>query len=282
MSESITADPGFCTVTSWIQLGYGLWVSLTMVGIGLAFGFPAVTIPQLNEANSTITITTSDESWIASVLTLVAPAGCLVCGYMMDTLGRKLILIICQLPLCVGWLLTGFAADAKQIIIGRIITGLGIGMSMGAPRIYVTEISLPNMRGTVGALPNLAMSMGLTILAAFGAFLKWTTICYVCGAYSLFLFLFNMLLPETPYFVLLKGTEENARKTLKWFRSKKYKVDREINDLMEYKTVNNIHYSLKKSYAFCSLKECADHSGLYSFIFYYHRFQGLQSFSCGP
>lgn len=47
---------------------------------------------------------------------------------------------------------------------GRVITGVGMGMAMGAPRIFITEISLPNMRGTVGALPNLAISLGLIFL----------------------------------------------------------------------------------------------------------------------
>ncbi|KAL0840109.1 hypothetical protein ABMA28_015417 [Loxostege sticticalis] len=240
MTEIVNPDPGFWTKTALIQLGYGVWVSMTMVAVGLAMGFPAVTIPQLNDKNSDIKMTTSDEGWIASVLSFVAPIGCLVCGYLMDNIGRRLILIMCELPLCLGWLYTGFATTARDIIIGRVITGVGMGMAMGAPRIFITEISLPNMRGTVGALPNLAISLGLIFLAIFGSFLSWTTLCHVCGAYSLFLFFLNMFLPETPYFALLKGTDESAETALKKFRSETYQTDKEIDDMLEYKAVNNI------------------------------------------
>lgn len=64
MTEIVNPDPGFWTKTALIQLGYGVWVSMTMVAVGLAMGFPAVTIPQLNDKNSDIKITTSDEGWI--------------------------------------------------------------------------------------------------------------------------------------------------------------------------------------------------------------------------
>lgn len=57
-------DPGFWTATSMIQLGYGVWVNLSMVTIGLAFGFSAVTLPQLRLPDSTIKVTIDDESWI--------------------------------------------------------------------------------------------------------------------------------------------------------------------------------------------------------------------------
>lgn len=57
-------DPGFWTETSMIQLGYGVWVNLSMVSIGLAYGFSAVTLPQLNLPDSGIKVTISDESWI--------------------------------------------------------------------------------------------------------------------------------------------------------------------------------------------------------------------------
>ncbi|KOB71013.1 putative facilitated trehalose transporter tret1-like protein [Operophtera brumata] len=45
-------EPRFCTKTSWLQLGYGLWANLTLIGIGLNYGFPAVTMPQLREPES--------------------------------------------------------------------------------------------------------------------------------------------------------------------------------------------------------------------------------------
>lgn len=42
-----------------------------------------------------------------------------------------------------------------------MLTGFGVGMAMSVPRVYMTEMSLPNMRGIIGSFPNIAMSIGI-------------------------------------------------------------------------------------------------------------------------
>ncbi|XP_047521460.1 facilitated trehalose transporter Tret1-like [Pieris napi] len=233
-------DPGFFTKTSLIQFGYGVWVNLSVVMIGLAFSFPAVAIPQLKSPESNIMISISEESWIASVLTLVSPIGCVTCGYFMDRLGRRPLLIFSPLPLSIGWFYTGFAKQAKDIIIGRIITGIGVGMAMSVPRVYLTEISLPNMRGVIGSFPNVAMSIGITVQAGLGAVFHWETLCHIAGSYGLFLCFLNFFLPETPYFLLEKATMDDAEKSLRRFRSNKHNIEWEMEELMDFKIDNNI------------------------------------------
>lgn len=61
-------DPPFWTKTACLQLGYGLWVNLTVIGIGLAFGWPAVSMPQLLEKNSTMHTTLDDQAWIGKIV----------------------------------------------------------------------------------------------------------------------------------------------------------------------------------------------------------------------
>ncbi|CAH0626772.1 unnamed protein product [Chrysodeixis includens] len=238
--DNISLDPGFWTVTSWIQLLYGLWVNLSQVGIGLAFGFPAVQVPQLSSPESHIKITRDEASWIASILTLFSPIGCLLSGYLMDKYGRRVMLIVCQCPICLGWLYTGMAETSRQIIIGRAITGIGCGMAMGPPRIFCSEITLPNMRGVIGAFPALAISLGISMQAGLGYFFAWEILCYVFCAFTFFNFLIFNLLPETPYFLLIKESPECARKNLAKFRGKKYDVESEMLQLIEFKLDNNL------------------------------------------
>ncbi|XP_047527356.1 facilitated trehalose transporter Tret1-like [Vanessa atalanta] len=234
-------DPGFWTATSMIQLGYGVWVNLSMVTIGLAYGFSAVALPQLSLPESLVKVTIADESWIASVISLASPVGCVLCGYLIDKFGRRTMIIYSQLPVCVGWLYTGIASSAKHLILGRIITGVGLGMVMCVPRVYMTEVSLPNMRGVIGSFPNIAMSLGLTMQAALGSMLRWPTLCYVGSAYTMSLFLMNFCLPETPYYLLQKTSIEDAQVSLKKFRSKKYNIEAEMEELIDFKNENDIH-----------------------------------------
>ncbi|KAJ0179720.1 hypothetical protein K1T71_004311 [Dendrolimus kikuchii] len=236
----LESDPGFWTKTSWLQLGYGFWVDLTYVAIGLAFGFPAVSIPQLNAEDSNIILTQMEQSWIASVLSLASPVGCIFCGFLLDRFGRRFAIVSCQIPMTVGWIYIGLAKKALDIIIGRIITGVGCGMAMTGPQIYISEISLPNMRGLIGAFPGLALSIGIIMQASLGSFLEWRTLCLICSIYTIILLIADLWLPETPYFKLLKGTAENAKNSLKKFRAKGYNIDAEMEQLIEFKIDNNI------------------------------------------
>ncbi|XP_032511289.2 facilitated trehalose transporter Tret1-2 homolog [Danaus plexippus] len=234
-------DPGFWTETSLIQLGYGVWVNLSQVIVGLAFGFSSVALPQIASATSPIKVTISDQSWIASVLPLFCPPGCILGGYLIDKFGRRTMLICSQLPVMAGWFYTGVAQSAVNLIIGRMLTGFGVGMAMSVPRVYMTEMSLPNMRGIIGSFPNIAMSIGIASQAGLGSILKWNILCFISFSCSLSLFFLNFKLPESPYYLLQKASIDDARNSLKHFRGKQYNIENEINDLIDFKRDNDIH-----------------------------------------
>ncbi|XP_047019901.1 facilitated trehalose transporter Tret1-like [Helicoverpa zea] len=113
-------------------------------------------------------------------------------------------------------------------------------MAMGPPRIFSTEISLPNMRGVIGAFPTLGVSIGISIQAFLGQYFKWKTLCYCCCAFTLINFLLNNFLPETPYYVLKTKTPEEARKCLQKYRAKDYDIDKEMAQLIDFKEDNDI------------------------------------------
>lgn len=54
------------------------------------------------------------------------------------------------------------------------------------------------------------------------------------------LFFANFALPESPYYLLLKGNIEGATKSLTKFRSKSYNIAEEIEEMIEYREDNHI------------------------------------------
>ncbi|CAB3242998.1 unnamed protein product [Arctia plantaginis] len=242
MSKDMDKDsyPGFYTTTSMLQLGHGIWANLSTIAIGLAFGFPSIQTPQLSSDSSDIKVTTEEVSWLASILTLFSPLGCILTGILMDRYGRSVMLQCCTLPMFVGWIYTVSSETALHMIIARAVLGFGCGMAMGPSRIFTSEISLPNMRGLLGALPNMFMSFGMTVQAALSLFYSWPDLCYISGVFNMALFGSYIFLPETPYFLLLQDNTGKARKALAKVRDKHYDIDAEINDLIEFKQENNI------------------------------------------
>lgn len=113
--------------------------NLGTINTGLVFGFSAVAIPQLEEADSFIKIDEEQASWIASLSSVSTPIGCILSGYLMDLIGRKRTLIMTEIPLIIGWLLISTSSTVEMIYVGRLLVGLGSGM-VGAPaRVYTGE-----------------------------------------------------------------------------------------------------------------------------------------------
>lgn len=101
----------------------------------------------------------------ASLSAIGTPVGCILGGYMMDLVGRKMTLIITEVPTILGWVLIALAPSLPSSILpwiytGRILTGLGSGM-VGAPsRIYTAECSQPHLRGMLSSLASFGVSLG--------------------------------------------------------------------------------------------------------------------------
>lgn len=56
----------------------------------------------------------------ASLSAAGTPMGCIVSGYLMDAIGRRLTLILTEIPLIVGWLSVAFAVNIPMIYVGKI------------------------------------------------------------------------------------------------------------------------------------------------------------------
>ena len=58
-----------------------------------------------------LVVSPDDWSWVTSLLTLGALVGGLPGGILMDTLGRKTVMILTSFPYTIGWVLV-FTADS--------------------------------------------------------------------------------------------------------------------------------------------------------------------------
>ena len=74
----------------------------------------------------------NSESFIsASIGTVATIVGCLMCGPLLDKLGRKWTLLSVNIPFIIGWIILWVAprpASTPLLYLGRILTGLGGGM----------------------------------------------------------------------------------------------------------------------------------------------------------
>ncbi|XP_050460356.1 facilitated trehalose transporter Tret1-like isoform X2 [Cataglyphis hispanica] len=224
------------------QVVAALVAQLGTINTGMAFGFSAIALPQLQEPDSIIPIKegSTEESWIASISSIGTPIGCLASGYMMDMFGRKRSLIITEIPALLGWLLIAFATDIRMIYAGRFFVGLGSGM-VGAPaRVYTSEVTQPHLRGMLTAFASVGVSTGVLIEYALGSIVTWNVCAAISGILPLTALLLMFFFPETPSYLISRNKPDQAEKALQRFRGSTYNVNREMKTLVEFSNKNNI------------------------------------------
>lgn len=96
---------------------------------------------------------------------LTAGIATLFSGYFTDKLGRKITILIGSILFIAGALFLAFAMSFHDLIIGRVITGLAIGISMTAAPMYIAEIAPAKIRGGLVTTNQLFVTIG--ILLAF-------------------------------------------------------------------------------------------------------------------
>ena len=156
--------------STYIDNGFGncsnlFWFAVTAVVLGGAFqhGYSmavvANTIPMFQHKFN------SSDLYISAIVSGMAAgglAGALLAGYFADKLGRKNAIILNSLPLVIGWCLMAAAPyDYRQILlVGRIVTGFGVGAGSGLTNIFLSEISPVKIRGFIGTLYGIFLSIG--------------------------------------------------------------------------------------------------------------------------
>lgn len=119
--------------------------------------FSAILIPQIENENSTLKLTTSQSSWVASIIVLSVPPGCFIAGYLMDLIGRLNTIKSAAIPCCIGWIVMATATNFYAMLAGRILTGLGTAIGTSPAIVYITEVARPDLRGSlISTAPTLA------------------------------------------------------------------------------------------------------------------------------
>ena len=110
-----------------------------------------------------------------------ATVACILAGIAMSTFGRRGATLLCTVPCYLfGYITIGCASNYVMLILGRFLTGLGLGMTLTVPNVYICEVTSPEYRGVLGVLPNLFCQLGIFITYVIGQWLDWSQLALTC------------------------------------------------------------------------------------------------------
>ncbi|HXU21237.1 MAG TPA: sugar porter family MFS transporter [Verrucomicrobiae bacterium] len=155
---------------------------------------------------------------IVSGVLVGAAIGALGGGRLADLYGRRRLLIATAVIFAIGAIICAAASSPAVLIIGRIIVGLGIGLSSGTVPVYISEVSPPAARGWTVSIFQLAITVGILLAYvvdyAFAAIQGWRWMLGLAVVPAAVFALGMILLPESPRWLARKGHLEAARKVL--------------------------------------------------------------------
>ncbi|KAF4072538.1 hypothetical protein AMELA_G00264010 [Ameiurus melas] len=205
---------------------------------GYAMVFPSAVIPQLQKDDDPRLLMDIDQiSSFGSIFAIGVIVGGLSAMLMNDKLGRKHSIMISVIPFTAGFLLMAVATEWLMLFLGRLLTGIASGITASSIPVYVSEISHPGVRGSLGGSPQIMMVIGGLALYALGLVLPWRWLAIAGEVPGLIMLILLCFMPNSPRYLITKGKWDEAERALQWLRGPDSNYITELNQI--HQSVNS-------------------------------------------
>ncbi|KAL9327214.1 hypothetical protein ACSQ67_007859 [Phaseolus vulgaris] len=165
------------------------------------------------------------EGLIMSTSFLTGTVVTIFSGTVCDMLGRRPMLIVASTMFFLSGLVMLWAPNVTVILFSRLLNGIALALAITLTPLYISEISPPDIRGTLNTLPQFSCSGGmfLAYIMVFSLSLvdspSWRAMLAVVSIPSVaYFFLAVFYLPESPPWLVSKGRVTEAKKVLQRLR----------------------------------------------------------------
>uniref|UniRef100_A0A2P2I4R0 Solute carrier family 2, facilitated glucose transporter member 1-like n=1 Tax=Hirondellea gigas TaxID=1518452 RepID=A0A2P2I4R0_9CRUS len=211
---------------SAFQHGYNLGVMnapLVLMGNWMNATHFNKTNEYITEGSLTMTL-----SWVVSIYCVGGMIGGACTGFFSERFGRKGGLLINNVFAFMAAIMFGFckmANSLEMIIIGRFLIGINNGLNAGLAPMYLSEIAPTSLRGAIGTVYQLAVTisilfsqiMGLESL--LGTETLWPILLALTAGPAVFQMFTLPICPESPKYLLInKGRQTDSQRALSWLR----------------------------------------------------------------
>ena len=180
-----------------------------------------------------------DDLWhelIVSATIGTAGVFALVGGGAADHFGRKPVILAASVVFVTGSIVMAVAGTKEVLLVGRIIIGIGIGLSSMSVPIYISEAAPASVRGRLVTV-NVAFITGGQLVASLvcGAFSGvahgWRYMLGLATVPAGLQTLGFLMMPETPRYLATRGRREPALSVLLRLRGSPDSAERELQDI---------------------------------------------------
>ncbi|XP_069699269.1 facilitated trehalose transporter Tret1-like isoform X2 [Periplaneta americana] len=270
------------------QLLIGAVANLGTIAVGMSMGFSAVALPAMQDPYHVPHVSEEQASWIASMISVGMPLGCLFIGPLLDRLGRRRTIILVNAPAVVGWFLIATVPSNEhwffpQLYIGRFLAGVSVGLVSLPVIVYVSEVLDKNLRGFVITWGSLGVSTGILSVYILGSLIKdnWRVVAGICNVFPVLAIVMAwFLLPESPVWLALKERFQEAELSMRRIRGVPHTEDlddvlREELDAMIDNIAQNHDITFMEMLAQLKRPEVYKPLAIFNSFFFFQQFSGI-------
>ena len=230
--------------TPTVRMGYVVFLSVVAAIGGILFGYDTAVISGTTDiVAGQFSLDELAKGWYVGCALIGSIIGVLVAGMLSDFLGRKKTMLISALMFSVSAIGCAVCSDLTQLVIFRMIGGFGIGVVSIVSPAYISEIAIPEKRGMLVSLYQLAITVGFLLAYLVNYLVLKSADTSLAGASQavrdadplgvrmfnseywrgmlgyetipdLLFLLVIFFIPESPRWLIVKGREEQARSVL--------------------------------------------------------------------
>ena len=218
---------------STINFGYLIFLSVVAALGGFLFGYDTAVISgTIAQVTQLFQLDALQQGWYVGCALVGSIIGVLFAGILSDNLGRKLTMVISAILFSASALGCALCTDFTQLVVYRIIGGVGIGVVSIVSPLYISEVSVAQYRGRLVSLYQLAVTVGflgaylvnyqLLAWSESGALLGvpllnkifitevWRGMLGMETLPAILFFIIIFFIPESPRWLIVRGQERKA------------------------------------------------------------------------
>ena len=218
---------------SAINFSYLIFLSVVAALGGFLFGYDTAVISgTIAQVTQLFQLDALQQGWYVGCALVGSIVGVLFAGILSDKLGRKLTMVISAVLFSTSALGCALSADFAQLVVYRIIGGVGIGVVSIVSPLYISEVAVAQYRGRLVSLYQLAVTVGflgaylvnyqLLAWAESGTQLSvdWLNKVFITEVWrgmlgmetlpAILFFIIIFFIPESPRWLIVRGKELKA------------------------------------------------------------------------